>query len=252
MILRRLAAAVKRQDWFVVLIEFLIVVAGIFVGLQVNNWAEENAERAAEHAALERLFLEAQNAYAIVSIRLERAQRFNQTRRNAVAFLDSATPLPENTLPIKIGINALAQFPPVTFSSVAYDELTSSGQMQLIQSGEIRDLVSSFHVDIDRLNSLQEMFGDGGHEYWAAYRRNVFWRYNPDATGTDILLSTFDWDAMRQDRDFITIAIGALRNQIVIEDFLVSIVADAKAMCDQLGDAVERECSGEDGQRVDP
>ena len=33
MILRRLAEALKRQNWFVVFIEFIIVVAGIFVGL---------------------------------------------------------------------------------------------------------------------------------------------------------------------------------------------------------------------------
>ena len=38
MILRRLTNAIRRRDWFTVVIETLIVVLGVFLGLQVNNW----------------------------------------------------------------------------------------------------------------------------------------------------------------------------------------------------------------------
>jgi hypothetical protein len=37
MILRRLGDAVARQDWFVVLIELVVLVVGIFIGLQVDK-----------------------------------------------------------------------------------------------------------------------------------------------------------------------------------------------------------------------
>ena len=37
MILRRLATSIRKQDWFTVFIETLIVVFGVFIGLQVNN-----------------------------------------------------------------------------------------------------------------------------------------------------------------------------------------------------------------------
>ncbi len=40
MILRRLATSIRKQDWFAVVIETLIVVLGVFLGLQVNNWNE--------------------------------------------------------------------------------------------------------------------------------------------------------------------------------------------------------------------
>ncbi|PCJ49194.1 MAG: hypothetical protein COA74_06415 [Gammaproteobacteria bacterium] len=40
MILKRLAEGIKNQDWFVVTIEIMIVVIGIFIGLQVNDWNE--------------------------------------------------------------------------------------------------------------------------------------------------------------------------------------------------------------------
>lgn len=48
MILRRLAAAIRKQDWFTVLIETLIVVLGVFLGLQAQQWAGENQKKATE------------------------------------------------------------------------------------------------------------------------------------------------------------------------------------------------------------
>ena len=42
MILRRVIQHVKKQEWTAIGIDFLIVVLGVFVGIQVSNW---NAER---------------------------------------------------------------------------------------------------------------------------------------------------------------------------------------------------------------
>jgi hypothetical protein len=44
MILRRIATAFRKQDWFTVAIETLIVIFGVFIGLQVNNWNEGRAD----------------------------------------------------------------------------------------------------------------------------------------------------------------------------------------------------------------
>lgn len=46
MILRRLSDALRKQDWATVVIETLIVVLGVFLGLQVNNWNEARAAEA--------------------------------------------------------------------------------------------------------------------------------------------------------------------------------------------------------------
>lgn len=52
MILRRVIAHFRKQDWTAIAIDFVIVVAGVFVGIQVSNW---NAARKDESDA--RLFL---------------------------------------------------------------------------------------------------------------------------------------------------------------------------------------------------
>ena len=45
MILRRITEHVKTQNWLAVAIDFVIVVGGVFIGIQAANW---NAARAEE------------------------------------------------------------------------------------------------------------------------------------------------------------------------------------------------------------
>jgi hypothetical protein len=64
MIFRRFAEAIRRQDWFTVFVETMIVVLGVFLGLQVNNWNEAQQERAKERVLLGRLHLETRSLIA--------------------------------------------------------------------------------------------------------------------------------------------------------------------------------------------
>jgi hypothetical protein len=52
MILRRVTEHVKAQNWFAVGVDFVIVVVGVFIGIQVANWNESRLEQ--ERARLSR------------------------------------------------------------------------------------------------------------------------------------------------------------------------------------------------------
>src|SRR5210317_607818 len=58
MILRRISENVRSQNWFAVAVEFVIVVVGVFMGLQVQDWNEARKERIEEHGLLSRLHVE--------------------------------------------------------------------------------------------------------------------------------------------------------------------------------------------------
>ena len=58
MILRRISENVRSQNWFTVAVEFVIVVVGVFLGLQVQDWNEARKERIEEHGLLSRLHVE--------------------------------------------------------------------------------------------------------------------------------------------------------------------------------------------------
>ena len=47
MILSRVIKHVKEQHWTAVFLDFVIVVVGVFIGLQVNNWNQARIQRVA-------------------------------------------------------------------------------------------------------------------------------------------------------------------------------------------------------------
>ena len=66
MILRRLTANVKAQNWTAIAIEFVIVVIGVFIGTQVSNWNQERVEKQATERMLEQLVPELRNQLAVL------------------------------------------------------------------------------------------------------------------------------------------------------------------------------------------
>jgi hypothetical protein len=52
MILQNLSKAVREQNYYAVALEFVIVIAGVVIGFQVNAWAEGRSDRAAEQAII--------------------------------------------------------------------------------------------------------------------------------------------------------------------------------------------------------
>lgn len=58
MLLRRVIAHVEKQNWAAVILDFCIVVLGVFIGLQLGNWNDTRQTRSAFFEAQDRLVAE--------------------------------------------------------------------------------------------------------------------------------------------------------------------------------------------------
>ena len=70
MLLRRVIEHVKTQNWTAVALDFVIVVVGVFIGIQVANWNEARTEIDLENKYLVRLhheIIEAESGVAVIS-----------------------------------------------------------------------------------------------------------------------------------------------------------------------------------------
>ena len=246
MILKRTAEAIRKQDWSTITIEFLIVVIGIFAGLQANDWTQEQQDRKSEQAALDRLFNEMQVINRELDEFIDRTKRRNDVRRAALGFVESDAPVPDNETSLKIGINTLANFPPVIPVTAVYQELQSSGQFQLIQNPGLRADIAEFHAGLEWLNQVRAGFRAGTDQFWQSYQRNITWDYNPQSTTSDILISTYNWGELRRDEAFKFAAIGLLRNQLVAELALIDLQRRAISVCQNLGQELGKECESAD------
>ena len=153
MILRRLTTALRKQDWFTVAVETLIVVLGVFLGLQVNNWNEARSDQASSRVVLERLeqdfvqILERADLSLVAHNRnLEAAGRLVLGIRNQE--FDEATILED--------IGSASSFTTLPGPSSTFTQLVSSGRLELIQSQELRHALTEFHAYLD---FAQSQFG---------------------------------------------------------------------------------------------
>lgn len=85
MILRRITKHVREQNWAAIAIDFVIVVTGVFLGIQVGDWNDGRQDRAGYERALVDLRASAWDAYAHaherVSIASCRQAEYNRVGR---------------------------------------------------------------------------------------------------------------------------------------------------------------------------
>jgi len=244
MIIQRLAEAIRNQNWATVLLEFVIVVTGIFVGLQANNWNEARLDRAQEGGSLERLLREAENSVAYIEREVEFGMSLIDSQRELLEILYSDGPLPEDTSSAKRGFVTLNLFPAMTPVRTVYDELTATGGMRLIRSSYVRDMISLYYADLDfylaQLSYFRTFSTGVGNDPNLAAIDYVKAEYDPDADFGR--RHVFDWSGLRADRYLGSLFVNKFRNQIAMNKNRERLLNRAQIMCEAIADAIDNEC----------
>ncbi|MEQ3648958.1 hypothetical protein [Hyphomonas sp.] len=141
MILRRLTKHVKDQNWFAVALDFLIVVVGVFIGLQVNNWNEARFERMDTRNVLERLERDFELQLTLTNRSIGQQVLVLEATSRLITGIRTGD-LDEQTLNEDVAlVDSVSAFPG---PSAAFQELVSTGRMRLIANGDLRDELYEF------------------------------------------------------------------------------------------------------------
>ncbi len=144
MILQKLASAIRRQDWFQVVIEVLIVIVGIFLGLQVQAWYENQGERTLELRYLNQLHSDIlnaeQNALTELGFR-ERLQSHLEDIRTQLQTTGIISEISEAQCNAIAGSHIYTNF----INSIStIDEIESTGRSAIIRSDQIRNSLNQY------------------------------------------------------------------------------------------------------------
>lgn len=244
MIIRRLAEAIKNHNWFTVLIEFVIVVAGIFVGLQVNDWNEARLDRARESVSLERLLDEAEVTVAYIRDMVENMESMIGSQRELLKIMSSDSPLPRDTGPAAWGFESLNFMVALTPPRTVYDELAATGGLRLIRSHSVREAISMYYATLrtfqSQLNYFRDVSISAGADQFFAARDYVKAEYDPDNESGRRFV--FDWSGLRADADLRSMFVTKLRNQIVINNSRRQLLGRAQIMCDAIAKEINGVC----------
>lgn len=172
MILRRLAEQLKQQHWTAIGIELVIVVLGVFLGIQVAIWNEERADRSAETRHLQEIAEDLRADIAafdmirtsaltrIGSIDYLLGESRGQTRQAALKMptgeifdIPAGRPVePANRNGLLSHVNLVRT---TVGNRTGFEALIGAGGMQTIRDRTISRQIQKYYAQMDDLTSIQ-------------------------------------------------------------------------------------------------
>jgi hypothetical protein len=195
MIVRRIADHLKAQNWMALGLELLVVIIGLFLGLQLNAWWQDQSDRRMEQRYLVRLAADNEANQVELERLIDRHRRIAATVAQLDASLrgEAEAPTPE-----ELSSNLCRWFvaPMPLLRRGTYAELVSTGHLSLLRDDGLRTLLERIEADrqaSDRLDMFNQFLPAvfeplDEHRQWAidvGEPRGYSCRFDLDGLGRD-------------------------------------------------------------------
>lgn len=145
MIVKGFTESLRRQDWTAVAIEFLLVLLGVLLAFQINEWAAERADQRTRSEAMQRLMLEAEDTVSFFRLGVKTQAELNDDLSYALSNVQSGRwRYADRERMSQVLWRASSMVTPAPPSSV-YDDLVSSGTFGRIGDPQMRTTVARYY-----------------------------------------------------------------------------------------------------------
>lgn len=217
--------------------EIILVVIGILIALQVNNWNQERHERKVEIKMLKELKTDLE----VTLTELAGDMQFLRGNIDSGAvMLDRIQMGIPYDASFQKALERMSGYSPIWPRSITYENLKSSG-IDLISNDSIRFLMTDiFGQRILRVRAIESSLADNITRFQDAWRENYIITGKKD--NGSITLSLTSFDSIRGNKGMINAFVG-IHNQRI---FMFSIYQWLKESVDKLNSMVALELEGKD------
>jgi hypothetical protein len=167
MILRRVAEHAKTQNWFAVMLDFFIVVIGVFVGIEVANWNQARQDRHEERRYYSQLLVDLREDLEVFSRAEKRADQYDEAAQLVIDQLGGKTPPKASPGRMAMAIHKAGWVYIPYASRGTYNELVSTGNLGLLRSSELKSEIASYYASFDQNRQWDWLLRDQQSDYWA-------------------------------------------------------------------------------------
>lgn len=160
MLLRRLMAHLKRQDWFAVAIDFVVVVFGVFLGLQVNDWNQARQDRLLERGYIARISHDIAGSRDQVRASNDAMRVQAEGATLVLRSLETCRVTADQRDHFARALYSIGKFDSATLDQTALDELTSTGRSTVLRSVDLREALSALSRAIELQHRIEPQFRD--------------------------------------------------------------------------------------------
>ena len=147
MILRRVIAHVRKQEWTAIAIDLVIVVLGVVIGIQVSNWNAERADRKRAHGYLERIRDDLDADIAGYRDRLDFWRDVSASGAKGLAYAETGDAGGAAQWDLLRAYFWASQVGAFNLTEATYDELRSAGELGLLGDPRLRDRLAYYYTN---------------------------------------------------------------------------------------------------------
>jgi hypothetical protein len=192
MILKQLATQLRDRDWLSVVLEIGIVIVGILIALQLDNWNQERKAAAQADAWRAAIIQDLRATQRSLRGRINYYQQALDFAETALpAMLDREPVSTEEGWTIVLGAFQAGQIWPLRISGATYREVQAAGMLDLISSRTVMTkLINYYEVsafDVDVISGDSPPYRDMIREKMAWSIQKHIWNSDcqSDAVNTD-------------------------------------------------------------------
>ena len=251
MLVRKLSAAIRRQDWFQVLVEILIVVVGILIALQVDNWNDDRKARVQAEVWRQQIIADLNQNIRDLEGRLKYSQQALAFGEAALAGIEAAdAPTGDAVWDTVLGAFQAGQIWPYRLTGPSYREVQSAGGLGLIGS-ERAQAALAYLYDVSAHDF--ELVSGGLPQYRQQIRERMPWPIQSHiwdsncqiGSGLSGLALDFDqFELVRcaepADKALMRKALDQLRSDAELQSGLRGRLSQLKVSASAIGRLVER------------
>ncbi len=147
MILRRVIQHVRKQEWTAIGIDFVIVVVGVFVGIQVSNWNAARADQARAQAYLARIHINLEADLLSIQRRETLWRQVIAYGKGAIRYAETGELVEGSAWKTVLAFYQASQLWQWVTSDSTYQEMRSGGELGLIRDQHLRDALSQYYLE---------------------------------------------------------------------------------------------------------
>jgi hypothetical protein len=151
---------VKAQNWIAVALDFVIVVVGVFIGIQVSNWNDDRQDRTDEVYFLTRILADIDESTAVNESVIEFLTKKTKNTYWVADKLREGVLAPGEQELFAERFLAVENWQSGDFIDSTAQELQSSGRLHIIRSRTFREQLGRFELQLEGFRRAQTNIAD--------------------------------------------------------------------------------------------
>ena len=141
------------QDWSAVAVDFVIVVIGVYIGIEFSNWNEFREDKEKYHRALERLYVEANSNLELLKDATSEAEQRLDVVNTGLNALLSCEDTEDNLARIESSLDVIGAAWTIHVQVDTLEEITTAPRILAHQPAELRQGLKDIRFELGILKT---------------------------------------------------------------------------------------------------